>query len=488
MKSLTIKNLILIEHAEIFFGPGLNILTGETGSGKSAVLSAIRLIAGERADAAWIRKGADIAVVEAVLEEGKVIRREIHRSGKNRCFVDDELVSLTVLRQSAHIEMVDQNRSHAMFTEQREMLDAFAGIAEEVAEFEKEREEEKELEEQLRSPRKEILEKALKDLALIEEAGWQESEEERLAKEHHVLTHAQELGEKMSGIGFALTEGNDLPALKRLMISLESCIRLDPQLSPLSQSMKGALLELEEVGRAAQNYADRLEVDPGRLTAVEKRIGTIESLKRRFGPDLQKQQAKLKETIDQCARLDALEERLMQLKKKQAAWAAAITEKRRRAAQPLAAKILHELQSLNIPHAKFEIAVGEPFGEVRFLFSANPGLPPIPLAQCASGGELSRLLLAMKTILTGENETLVFDEIDSNVGGQTAAILGQKILRLAEHRQVISVTHFVQVAKCGANHFLVSKVNRQGSAFTTIAKLNPQERELEYHRMLGCTP
>lgn len=496
MKSLKIKNLILIEETEIFFGPGLNILTGETGAGKSAILTAIRLIAGQRADAQWIRKGADFAVVEAVLEGSVFIRREIHRSGKNRCFIDDEQVTLTALKEKAHLEVVDQNSAHAVFHERREMLDAFAHLSSEVALYEvsyrEERAKTAELETWLQVPKEKELEWAQKDLALLEEIDYQPGEEEKLAAEHHRLTHAQELIEKVGGASLALTEGAELFALKRILGLLESSAKLDANLSPLAQSMKNALLEFDEVGRSVQSYCETLEADPHRLAAVEKRMGAIASLKRRFGPEIEAQREKIVQTIDHLLHLEGkiavLQEECKKLQEKNRRWAVEITEKRRRAALPFSQKVLQELQSLNLPHAQFAISVGENYGEIDFLFSANLGTFPLPVADCASGGELSRLLLAIQTLLSGENSCLIFDEIDSNVGGQTAAILGEKLQQLATQRQVICVTHFVQVAKCAMDHFLVSKVEKGGNAYTTIRKLDRKERDKEYERMLGMNP
>ncbi len=493
MKSLSIQNLILVEKAEILFGPGLNILTGETGSGKSAILSAIRLISGERADSSCIRKGADFAIIEAVLEGPTFIRREIYRSGKNRCFIDDAQVSLSALKEAVDIEMVDQSSSYTILNQQKSMLDAFAGLEIEVKAYEASHADEKALQAELQKlmeiPKERELDWARKDLELIEEAGWKEGEEEKLAEEHHLLTHAQELAEKLSSAAFALTEGNELPSLKRAQDSLESCIRFDSSLNSIALSVKSALLELEEVGRFIQSYINRIDLDPMRLAAVETRIGAIESLKRRFGTDIDQQKAKLTASIESLCSLDeqiqSLQQLLQTTHQKNKELSQSITSKRQQAALRLAAQVLDELKSLNIPYAKFEILVGEAWNDVRFLFSANPGLPPLSLEQCASGGELSRLLLALKTILTENSSCLVFDEIDSNVGGQTATILGQKLKRLAEKHQVICVTHFVQVAKCAMDHFLVCKSTQNENSYTTIAKLSEKEREIEYSRMLG---
>lgn len=492
MISLKIQNLILIEKAEIAFGPGLNILTGETGSGKSAVLSAIRLISGERAEGQMIREGADMAVVEAVLEGPIHLRREIYRSGKNRCFIDDAQVNLAALRKCANIERVDQSSSLELASaeQQRRNLDTFANLVEEVKAHEtalaEERAQETKLAglRQLLQQRERELEWALKDLALIEEVHWQAGEEDKLAEEHSLLTHAQELIEKMGAVAFTLTEGTELPALKRALATLENCLRFDTRLSPIADAMRGSLLELQEAGRLVRSHVDRLEADPNRLAYVEKRIAAIESLKRRFGTDIETEKKKLQEKVghDLGSQIESVQISLAALKKKNLAAAEAIYQKRRAAAIPLTKEILSELKSLNIPHAQFEITA-----EDRFLFSANPGLAPIPLEQCASGGELSRVLLALKTILADGSSCIVFDEIDSNVGGQTAAILGEKLKKLAKKRQVICVTHFVQVAKCATDHFLVAKIESKGNALTTVQKMGEKEREKEYHRMMGKT-
>ncbi|HSX11330.1 MAG TPA: AAA family ATPase [Chlamydiales bacterium] len=490
MISLKIQNLILIEKAEIIFGPGLNILTGETGSGKSAILSAIRLISGERAETQVIREGAEMAVVEAVIEGPIHVRREIYRNGKNRCFIDDAQVNLALLRKCVNIERVDQSSSLELVSaqQQRHMLDTFAGIVDEVKEHEASLAEERGKEAELnlliqsREQRKKEIEWATKDLALIEEVNWQAGEEEKLSEEHHFLTHAQELAEKMSAIAFTFTEGTELPALKRALMSLEGCLRFDSTLSPHAASIKSALMELHEAGRALASYTDRLEADPNRLIEVEKRIAAIETLKRRFGPDIETQKKNLQEKVELNldSQIEQLQTSLSTLRKKNDQEAEVIRQKRCAAKPPLTAQILTELKSLNIPHAQFAITE-----ENRFLFSANPGLAPIPLEQCASGGELSRVLLALKTILGGESSCLVFDEIDSNVGGQTAAILGEKLRKLAAKRQVICVTHFVQVAKCATDHFLVAKKEKEGHAITTIQKMSEREREKEYARMTG---
>lgn len=484
MRRLKIQNLILIEKAEIEFGKGLNILTGETGSGKSAILSAIRLIGGERADSSCIRKGAEVAIVEAEFEEGPLIRREIYRSGKNRCFIDDALVNVTQLKESVSIERVDQNSS--ILSQETALLDQFATLAEEVEEFSKSQSEEKalfsELEALLSIPKERELEWAQKDLELIETARWKE--EEALNQEHLLLSHAQELSEKIAGVSHVLTDS--IPALRKALASLETCGRFDAKIQTTAQALKGALLEFDEAHRFVESYLDRLEANPIKLETIEKEIGAILNLKRRFGADLEAQKQKLLSGIERLSNIEfqveTLQNALKILREKNFAWKKSILEKRQRAAPLFANLILQELKDLNMPDAQFEVAVSE---SAQFLFSANRGNPPIPIAKCCSGGELSRLLLAIKTVLSSGTSTLVFDEIDSNVGGQTAAAIGEKLQRLSQNRQVICVTHFVQVAKYAMDHFLVSKETRDENTYTTLKKLIGNEREPEYNRMLG---
>lgn len=487
MKVLKIQNLILIEKAEIPFGEGLNILTGETGAGKSAILAALRLIAGDRADSSLIRKGADMAVIEAEFKNSLFVRREIYRSGKNRCFIDDAQVSLNELKEQIQIEMVDQNSS--ILGEEIKLLDLFAKL--ELSDFQASLQEERQLEmdlqKLLQTPQSQ-LDQAKIDLEQIEEIGFQEKEEEALFAEHQKLVAAQEITGKILGVAEAFTE---ISALKRAQHVLESCVKYDPNLQPHALQMKSSSLELEEVGRYIQSYADRLETDPKRLEVVEKRLSQIAHLKKRFGPDIAAKTQQLHDLMEQLEhleqRIEELQDKLRASQEKNRAWAQEITAKRQQAAPLLSRQVLQELQSLNLPHAQFEIRVGSTFNDIRFLFSANLGLSPLPIAAVASGGELSRLLLALKTVLTDSQKTLVFDEIDSNVGGHTATILGEKLKKLAEQRQVICVTHFVQVAKCASHHLLVFKETLGESTFTRIQKLDEKKKELEYNRMLGHT-
>jgi DNA repair protein RecN (Recombination protein N) len=524
LSHLKLQDLILIEKADIEFGSGLHIFTGETGSGKSAILAAIRLIAGERADAEWIRAGATIAVVEAKFTtyskdllgemappppgEPITVRREIHRSGKSRSFIEESLVSAAVLREFVRplLEMVDQGSSgeicHA--ETQRNILDAYAGLKIEAktlseaftawTEAKKERDEAV----TLGVNRSRDLEWAQSSLQEIEEVNWQKEEEESLTSAHLVLTHTQELTEKIAAVGDGLS--TIAPHSRRLSHLLDGAAALDPSLRAVADAMKTASLELIEADHFLSSYRARLEADPARLAAIESRIGAIEALKKRYGPSWEEVEARKKKLSQEIDRLESLDDlkaslsiKVEELEEKAANFAKKLSGRRQMAAKQLRQEVLKELKCLNLPHAEFEVEMApKPLSqngvdEIRFLFAANPGQTPLPLERATSGGELSRLLFAMKVAMAEKESVgcLIFDEIDSNVGGQTAAILGEKLKELAKKRQVICVTHFVQVARAAMHHFAVAKQEVAGRAATFIAKLGPRERDQEFARMVG---
>jgi DNA repair protein RecN (Recombination protein N) len=521
---LKLQDLILIEKADIEFGDGLNIFTGETGSGKSAILTAIRLIAGERADSEWIRSGASIGIAEAKLRafpkelcseidlpplgDSLTIRREIHRSGKSRCFIEDCLVNASLLRSVMRpfLEMVDQGSSHELSSpeKQREILDLYGGLEQETKMLEEAFTEmtltkkESESAASLGLNRARDLEWAEASLKEIEEVNWQKEEEESLTQAHLFLTHTQELTEKMAGALDGLS--NLMPHIRRIAHTLEGAVPLDLQLGPSAGTLKTAALELNEAEHFLRSYVSRLEADPRRLAAIESRIGAIEHLKRSYGPtweEVQKKKAQFTAEIDRLSSLDdlwaALALKLEKLEKETFAAAKRLSEKRQIAAKKLSHAVSNELKCLNLPHAEFEIEIAtKPLSsngidEIRFLFAANPGVAPLPLEKTASGGEISRLLFATKVVLAEKDsvQCLIFDEIDSNVGGQTAAVLGEKLKKLSKTRQVICVTHFVQVARFAMHHFAVAKQERTDRAATFVKKLEPHQREQEFARMVG---
>jgi DNA repair protein RecN (Recombination protein N) len=530
IQTLSIENLVLIRNAEVAFGPGLNILTGETGAGKSAFLAAIRLALGERADGTLIRQGADRATVEARLcivhqpipgidlptpGQPLTIRREIYRSGKSRCFLEDQLVSLHDLKTclGRAVQIIDQNSALRVCDEeeQRFFLDTF-GQLQPVADsyralFESWRQAEERLADRIarqQSDRKE--ESALRaDLQFLEEVNWKEDEEERLALDHTLLARAQEFHEKISSLLQWLTEGS-APSLSTLKRSSHQLDSLASALSPLqeaAEAFKRGVLEIDEATHLLTSFLNRLDSDPGRLRVVEQRLEQIEKIKRRFSPrwaEVQERRESLQQRLKmldqsddeiEAARTDAatLHARVL-------LQAAKLTQKRERAALQLSTEVTRHLRELNLPHASFVIAMQpkplSPNGAdaLSFRFAANPHQPLLAIGDAASGGEQSRLLFCIHAALaqSASGSALIFDEIDSSIGGQTAAILGAKLKAMAQERQLICVTHFVQVAQFAFHHFLVSKHTDAEGAATSVKRLDETEKKTEYTRMLGAFP
>lgn len=514
IERLSIRNLILIQEATLCFGPDLNILTGETGSGKSAVLSALRLVLGDRADVQLVGKHGELAVVEAdvVLSNVKThIRREIHRSGKSRCFVNDELISLGELRAlfSDSIEFADQGAAYKLAEpeELRKLVDLFGKIDSSryaavfascqekrlaLAELQRVGEEIRWEEDRLRE-----------QLAFLDKVDWQKDEEEALTTTHLSLSQAQKSAEKLAEIGHFLSDGPHpiLPMLKRFAGQVESL-----QLPEVSTLLQSARANLEEVSLFLASYFASLDYPSQRLETVEQRISEIESVKRRFART-QEEAFNIRERLRaRLSRLEQIDEEihgaqiaLAKLEAELAVLERELTMMRLSTAKTMTAAVLSELHVLNIPDAKLEIQIhtkkssptdkqSSPTGadDIRCLFSANLGQPLLSLDHVASGGELSRLLLAIKIALK-EKKCLILDEIDGNVGGQTAAILGLKLQELGAYCQIICVTHFVQVAKYAMHHFLVSKQTINAEAITVLKKLDESHRIMEYSRMTGAS-
>ena len=510
---LFIQDLILIEKAQIEFGPNLNIITGETGAGKSAIFSAIHLILGAKADPDLIRQGINLAVVEADVEIQNYhhcIRREIHKNGKSRCFFNDELITLHDLKSKLHrsIEIVGQSSSHELCEEksQREIIDLYAqnDIRQYFSFFSEMKENEKKLK-QLFELQKESSQKISKigsDLELLNDIQWKKGEDEILSEEHTFLTSAHLILDKASQIAQSLSEGSHpiLLTLKKFSNQLLQLQTKDSKFQECVDSMQNSVIYLEEVHRFLTSYIDRIEFNPDHIQRVEKRIQEIEMIKRRFGStfeeveayrlDLQNQFQMITQIGDEIQKIQNAFQNSKNICEKEGL---KIRAQRFEKGNEFAKKITGELWTLNLPDAQFSIQMNpKPLSdngmdEMQFLFSANFGSPLLPLNKGVSGGELSRLFFAIKSALSEKDRTtcLIFDEIDGNIGGKTASIFGEKLKKLAENRQLICVTHFVQVAKFAMDHFLVSKQIEENGTKTKIAKLSSDNLTQEYMRMTG---
>ncbi len=540
LSSLAIRDVVLIERMALDFRPGLSVLTGETGAGKSILLDALGLALGARADARLVRQGAEQASVAADfllpddhpvralladqgLEglapeepgEALVLRRVLAADGRSRAFVNDQPVSVGLLRQVGDllVEVQGQfeNRGLMDAASHRQLLDAYAAVGAEAAalaglwrDWRAAREAVAEAERRLAEARRdeEWLRHAVGEIELLAPA---QEEEEALSEERQLLMHRGKILEALSEARQALAgrggaEAGLAAALKALDRQAE---RAGGRLDPLVEALDRALAETTEVTRQIDTLSNDTDLDPGRLERVEERFFALKDLARKHGVEVGALPALHLALAERLASLEGGVEDLQRLREASAAAerayrAAARTlgDKRRAAAGRLDAAVNRELAPLKLEKARFltslealpEEAWGVDGGErIQFLVATNPGTAPGPLGKIASGGELARFLLALKVVLAalGTQGTLVFDEVDAGIGGATAAAVGERLARLAESRQVLVVTHSPQVAARGGHHWRVAKLSDGAGTATEVAALRAEERQEEIARMLA---
>lgn len=526
---LSLKNLVLVDSCALDLLPQFTALTGETGAGKTALIEAIDLALGARADSTMIRKGEEKAYVEAAFDisvlaethkilsdagisyspdEELIIRREITREGKNRAFVNGQLTPLPLLQKigGTLLELVGQHAYHTLTSaeSQRTVVDQFAELAPLLAQFQQAYEEEKDLKAKLnnllsqesqRGKEEERLRSQLEEIASVK---LKSGEEEEITEEHKRLAHAQEILEKIGPVTQNLS--NFLPHLNRFYKSCDSLATYDSRLTPPANLLHEASIAATEAFNELQNYTEKLDKDPKRFAYLEERLAAIDTLKRKYGSSIeeiqqfqQTAQQKLNQLENLCDEIDAIRAQIEQCEQVTGQLAIKLTQSRKAAAKLLAASLTESLQSLNMQGAEITISV-QPAARtqsgddsVLFWMRANVGEQSVLVKEHSSGGELSRLLFAIKTTLCEKNQTptLIFDEIDANVGGKTASVIGEQLKKLGKHRQVICITHFPQVAAKADHHFSVQKNQSNGRTITTIQALSKKEREAEILRMLG---
>jgi len=529
---LKIRNLALVDELVWELGSGLVGVTGETGAGKSVIVGALKLVLGERADKALIRTGEDACTVEAVfalpdaaavnaiLEEnglepcegGDLIVRRIVGQTANRQFVNDSPVTLALLKRLGE-HLVDLHGPHdhqSLLSTERQlaMLDAYAGAEPAVAAWREGwrawRAKVAELDELRRAENasEQELELLRYQVSEIDAANLRPGEEGDLEDRWRRAANASRLVESAGAAVAALSNDDGilerLGEVQRLVRDLE---KLDPSVRERTGGLETAVLELQDLERALAEYSEELEIDPQEAAALEERVNLLESLKRKYGPTL----ADVLERRDTAAaRLDTIENRGEKLETL-AVEAAALREKleasgrtlsaaRRKAAPKLAKEIASQLKDLGFKQSSFEVplaAAGEPtpqgFESVEFQFGPNPGEPLLPLRQIASSGEISRVMLAVKSALAEQDATplMVFDEIDANVGGEVARAVGRKMAALGTRHQVVSITHFPQVAATAAHHYVVEKEVANGRTRSRLYPVSGEARVRELVRMLG---
>jgi DNA repair protein RecN (Recombination protein N) len=540
---LAVENLAVVEKVRVRFHAGLNVLSGETGSGKSIVVDALNLLFGGRASADLVRSGEDRARVTGIFEvsagmqpvleaagvepeDGElIVEREVLANGKSRAFAGGRTVTVAFLRGLAPAlgDIHGQNDQQGLAAPdvQRELLDEVSGahkqrdkVAAVHADYRACCEQLEELD------RTEQDKLRMADLWLfqkneIEAAQLSPGEDERLEAERKVLKNVTRI-EEGARAAYASLYDDPSSACTQVRVALrklEDLSRLDGNLASIAESLKPASFALEESARTLGDYLGDLEADPARLEDIENRLATIEKLKRKYGDSLE---AILAFLTDVAAKLDSVESagerRAALLKEKErleaeyTAAAAQLTSKRRDGAKELTRRVESELATLAMQRTRLGVRI-EPSASgwaahgadaITFLISANVGEEPKPLDKVASGGELSRISLALKTSLTvgetgsskngstpGPRQTLVFDEVDAGVGGSAAEAVGRKLKRIAARDQVLCVTHLPQVASFADHHFSVSKHAEKGRTFTTIEELDKGGRTREVGRMLS---
>ena len=526
------RDLATIADVTLELGPGLNVVTGETGAGKSLLVDAVALLLGARADSAMIRPGAHRAVIEGAFdladpalrrrleaqgldagEERVVIRREIGTDGRSRAWVTGSPTTMAVLARLGPVlvDLHGQHETQSLLTAeaQREMLDAFADAQAERNALREAAEMVRALaaeEAGLAARRDEVRRRAdyLRHVVQeIDQARLRPGEEEELDAEARRLRHASTLAEQAGRLVDTL-DGDDqgaLPALGRADRILGGLERIDPTVAAWRELLDGAYASLSELARLAREYAGGIQEDPARLAEVERRRDLLDRLEQKYGASL----PAVLETRDQAAReldlLDTADLDLRQLGVRRAAAQAAcqaaadaLTARRRDAAGRIARAVTRLLPALGLPGGRFDVEL-VPLGEVTalgqeavvFTVRLNVGLEPRPLARVASGGELSRLMLALKVVLARHDAvpTLVFDEIDQGIGGEVGAEVAEALAQVAERHQVLVLTHLPQIAARAARHLVISKAARRGIATSDVAVIHGEDRVIELARMLG---
>ena len=527
---LHIEQIAVIEEADIVFDRGFNVLTGETGAGKSIVIDAISAILGERAYRDMIRTGAAKASVRAVFravprlswfadngidyEEELLIQRDIFLDGRNVCRVNGQPVSVSVLRRLGLqlINIHGQRDSQQLFDEgyHLQYLDAYVGNQELLADYSGKYQAVTEQQQQIRRLTMDEGEKLRRMEALrfqieeISRAGLKAGEEEGLEARRRLLQNAEKLSQGLDDAVAGLYGDEDSDGAAALLTQAERALakllRFDDSLGPLHSRVADLMYQTQDVAEELQDRRRALDYSGGELEAIESRLDTIHRFRRKYGRDtreilayLDKAQGELDEIQFADDQLVRLQEKLKQAEAEAWAAAEALRQARQVGAVELARRIQEELRQLDMPRAQFQCVFTEtpltPTGAdgVAFAMSANVGEAMKPLNKVASGGELARIMLALKNVLAQQDQvdTLIFDEVDTGVSGRAAQKVAEKLRSVAKTKQVLCVTHLPQIAALADTHLRIAKGERDGRTYTTVTPLDWSGRQQELARIIG---
>jgi DNA repair protein RecN (Recombination protein N) len=529
---LRVRDLATIADVSLEFGEGLNVLTGETGAGKSMLVDALALLLGERADSQLVRPGAGRTIVEGVFEVTRpglrkeieelgldlednrlIVRREIQNAGRSRAWVNGSPTTAQVLGQLGEL-LVDLHGQHETQSllranAQRDILDAFGHAAAErdaVAEFHHGVSELERTERELIGRRDEVRRRSDYLRHVVEEidkARVKAGEEESLQQEARRLSHANQLVEYAQRLAESLDgdQGNALAALASAERALGGLEKIDPGTSAWREMLDSAYANLSELARTANEYAEKVENNPERLADIERRRDVLGRLLQKYGADIEAVLATRNDAARELELLDTADTDLQSIAARRVAARAALkaaadnlSAKRADAAGRLSRGVNRLLGNLGLPGGKLSVALdplAEPsaFGQetVTFMVSLNAGMEPRPLAKSASGGELSRIMLALKVVLAAHDTVgcLVFDEVDQGIGGETGAQVGDALSQVGARRQVLVITHLPQIAARADRHLLVTKETEAGIATSGAQVIHGEDRVSELARMLG---
>jgi len=530
---LRIKNLALVEELEWQIAPGFIAVTGETGAGKSIIIGALQLLLGERADKSLIRTGADLCAVEAAFsgddlqklnprlveagvescEGDLIIKRTLSASGANRQFINGSPTTLSILKNLGD-ELVDLHGPHdhqSLLSPDKQLglLDSFARAQERVDEYRKYYRQLQTLiaehaalntAETAREQELDLLRHQINEIAA---ANLVAGEEEEIESRYKLASNSKRLIELASTIANKLSEADgsvlsQLAETQRLLRELE---KTDDSISRFSSAHATAVVELSEIARSLSQYAEKLDLDPAQLSALEQRVSLFETLKRKYGRSIpeviafgERAAERMRKIEGRDAELERLASEIEKIRAQMSRSGEAVRKLRVKAAPKLSENIRRNLSDLGFRQSEFEAKLSaldesrpNGFDSVELLFSPNPGEPLKPLRAIASSGEISRLMLAIKSALAAHDAVplLVFDEIDTNVGGEIAHAVGAKMQTLGRDHQVVCITHLPQVAATAASHFVVTKEVVRGRTFSNLREVTGKTRNEEIARMLG---
>lgn len=535
LNQIYIRNFAIIDTLELDIQSGMTVMTGETGAGKSILVGALGLVLGDRADSDAVRHGTARAEICAYFDTDKlsnvqkwlqahdldhgnecVLRRIISVEGRSRGYINGSPAPLQQMKELGEmlVDIHGQHQHQSLLKPdiQRQSLDDYAGnktLTEQLSRIYQQWQESKKQLDTLRQNARE------KDARLellrfhtqeLEALGLQEKELDSLDVEHRRLANSGQLmtqcNQALQTI-FESDEGSALDLINQQLQLLESLRQLDGQLGNVCTLFNEACIQIQEGSNELRHYIDRLELDPERLSWIDQRLATIHDLARKHHCEPQQLPERLKQFSTELAQLenvdielDALEQQLKKFEQQYSEVANKLTQKRNKAAAKLAKEVSRIIQELGMPAGKFSVELNKRETQtphrhgqetISFLVAANPGQPAKALSKVASGGELSRISLAIQTLLSNSQKipTLIFDEVDTGIGGAVAETVGQQLRNLGKQHQVLCVTHLAQVATCGHHHLLVNKETNKNSTKTQIKKLSNDECQEEIARMLG---